>query len=88
METEAQKFIDLNKKADDLKTKKIRIEEQYKSKESELRRLILEIKNAGYEPKNLKKVIEEKSEEINKKIKEFESQLNDLSKKLFTIEEG
>jgi uncharacterized protein (UPF0335 family) len=88
MDTETQKFVELKKTQDELKTKKIRLEEQCKSKEAELKNLIKEIKDAGYEPKDLKSVIQKKETELKEELALFESGLQDVSKKLSVIEEG
>lgn len=88
MDADTQKFMELTQKADELKTKKIRIEEQCRSKESELKKLVAEIKKAGFQPNELKKVIDEKSAQIEKDIAEFEASLEKVSQDLSTIEEG
>lgn len=85
---DAQKFVELNQKRENLKTKKIRLEEQYKSKETELKKLVAELKNAGYQPNELKKVIDEKTINISKNIADFEKMLEEASKALSEIEEG
>lgn len=88
MEKEAQKFLDLKKTQDELKTKKIRLEEQCKSKEQDLKNIVKEIKDAGYEPNELKAVILEKDKEIKDELVAFEASLQEVSKKLSAIEEG
>lgn len=88
MEKEAQVFLALKKTQDELKTKKIRLEEQCRNKEQELKNLVKEIKDAGYEPNELKTVIQEKDKEIKDELVVFETALKDVSKKLSAIEEG
>lgn len=88
MEKEAQVFLALKKTQDELKTKKIRLEEQCKNKEQELKNLVKEIKDAGYEPNGLKTVIQEKDKEIKDELVVFETALKEVSKKLSAIEEG
>jgi len=88
MDNETQKFIDLKMTQEELKTKKIRLEEQCKNKETELKALITEIKAAGYEPKDLKAVIQKKEAEIKDEMSLFETSLQEVSKKLSVIEEG
>lgn len=88
MEKEAQVFLALKKTQDELKTKKIRLEEQCKNKEQELKNLVKEIKDAGYEPNELKAVIQEKDKEIKEELVVFETALKEVSKKLSAIEEG
>ena len=88
MDSEIQKFIELTKKADELKNKKIRIDEQCKTKETELKNLVADLKKEGYQPNELKKVIDEKSAQIEKDISEFEVALQKASQDLAIIEEG
>lgn len=88
MDADVQKFMELTQKADELKTKKIRIEEQCRSKETELKKLVAEIKKAGFQPNELKKVIEEKTAQIEKDVAEFEATLQKVSQDLSVIEEG
>ncbi len=85
---DVQKFMELNEQAGELKTRKIRLEEQCKAKETELQKLVAEVKKAGYQPKDLKKVIDEKSAQIEKDIAEFEAALKKASEELAVIEEG
>ena len=88
MNLDAQRFMQLTEKQNELKTKKIRIEEQCKAKEAELKKLVAEVKQAGYQPNELKKVIDEKSAKIEKAVAEFDSLLEEVSKELSSIEEG
>jgi uncharacterized protein (UPF0335 family) len=88
METETQKFLNLKKIQDELKTKKIRLEEQCKNREQELKNIVKEIKDAGYEPNELKAIILKKEKEIKDELAVFETSLQDISKNLSTIEEG
>lgn len=88
MSTETEKFLDLKKTQEELKTKKIRLEEQCKNKEQELKNLIKEIKDAGYEPNELKSVIQKKELEIKDEMSKFETSLQGVSKQLSVIEEG
>ena len=57
MSDKIEKFQKLQEKASDLKTKKIRLEEQYKSKKSTLKELVKEVKDLGYDPNKLGQVI-------------------------------
>ena len=88
MDQNAERFMKLQEEAEDLKTRKIRLEEQCKAKEQELRALIEEIKAEGYDPKQLKKTIEEMEKQLDKDIAEFETGLQEASKELSAIEEG
>lgn len=88
MDTETQKFLDLKKLQEELKTKKIRLEEQCKNKEVELKELVKQIKEAGFEPGELKAVIQTKDAEIKEELSLLDKSLQDISKKLSAIEEG
>jgi hypothetical protein len=88
MDNETQKFLDLKKIQEELKTKKIRLEEQCKNKEIELKDLVKQIKEAGYEPNELKAIIQAKDTEIKEELSLFDKSLQDVSKKLSVIEEG
>jgi uncharacterized protein (UPF0335 family) len=88
MATETEKFLGLKKTQEELKTKKIRLEEQCKNREQELKNIIKEIKDAGYEPGELKAVILKKETEIKEEMSKFETSLQGVSKQLSAIEEG
>lgn len=88
MEANVQKFMELTEQANELKTRKIRLDEQCKAKEADLKKLVAEVKKAGYQPNELKKVIDEKSAQIEKDILKFETELKKVSEELSEIEEG
>lgn len=88
MEANVQKFMELTEQANELKTRKIRLDEQCKAKEADLKKLVAEVKKAGYQPNELKKVIDEKSAQIEKDILKFEAELKKVSEELSEIEEG
>ena len=83
---DAEKFMRLQKQLKEYDTKKIRIEEQYKNKKEILTTLVKEIKDMGYDPKELSSIISKKEEEIKKTIEAFETELNTVSSKLSKIE--
>lgn len=83
---DAEKFMRLQKLLKEYDTKKIRIEEQYKNKKEILSTLVKEIKDMGFEPKELAAVITKKEEEIKKAVEAFEAELNAVSSKLSKIE--
>jgi uncharacterized protein (UPF0335 family) len=85
---ETEKFMSLKTTQEELKTKKIRLEEQCKNKELELKNLIKEIKEAGYEPNELKAIIQKKETDIKEDLSKFETSLQGVSKQLSAIEEG
>ena len=86
MGTEVEKFIELEKRDNDLKTRKIRLEEQLKSKKQALKDLIEEIKAAGYDASDLQKLRETKRQEAKDKLEKYEKDLNRLSEELSKIE--
>jgi len=86
MDKEIEKFTELSKQLRTLEDKKIRLEEQFKSKKEALSELIKEIKDAGYDPTKLKETIQQKEEELKKDIASFEGELNEASSLLSKIE--
>lgn len=85
--SEVDKFIELEEKLENVKTRKIRLEEQYKNKSQSLREVVDKIKKYGYDPKDLKNVIAKKEEDLKKQIKEFEDKLEKVSDQLSQIED-
>lgn len=86
MKDQIERFRELNDKLKGLSEKKIRLEEQYKSKKEALTNLVKEIKDAGYDPKNLGAVIKEKEESLKTAISTFEGELQKVSEQLTQIE--
>lgn len=86
MKDQIERFRELNDKLKTLSEKKIRLEEQFKSKKQALTDLVTEIKNAGYDPKNLGVVIKEKEEALKTAISSFEGELQKVSGLLTQIE--
>lgn len=86
MKDQIERFRELNDKLKGLSEKKIRLEEQYKSKKEALTNLVKEIKDAGYDPKNLGTVIKEKEESLKTAISSFEGELQKVSEQLSEIE--
>jgi hypothetical protein len=86
MSAEVEKFMELEKKENDLKTRKIRIEEQLKAKKQALTDLIKEIKAAGYDANDLQKLRTTKKQEAKEKLEKYETDLNKLSEELSKIE--
>jgi len=83
---QVEKYMELEEKLKDVSTRKIRIEEQYKSKKSDLKELIDEIKGEGYNPKELKSIIATLEKEFDQELKDFESSLDKISSQLSKIE--
>jgi len=86
MSDQVERFKALEKKRQELSTRKIRLEEQYNAKRESLAALIEEVKKAGYNPKTLKTTISEMENKLATDIEEFEAAINTASQKLATIE--
>lgn len=86
MKDQIERFKELSEKLKGVSERKIRLEEQYKSKKQSLTDLLTEIKNAGYDPKTLGSVIKEKEESLKSAIETFEQELQTVSTKLSEIE--
>jgi uncharacterized tellurite resistance protein B-like protein len=86
MTDQVERFKALEKKRQELQTKKIRLEEQYNAKREALSAIIAEVKKAGYDPKTLKKTIADMETKLKQDIDTFESDLDKASKQLSAIE--
>ena len=86
MNAEAEKFIKLQDELKAQETKKIRLEEQFRTKKEMLTNLVKEIKEAGYEPNDLKKIIAEKETNLESMVNQFEEELKKTSEALSKIE--
>ena len=86
MSDQVERFKVLEKKRQDLSTRKIRLEEQYNAKRESLAALVEEVKKAGYIPKTLKKTISDMEEKLAEDMKVFEAAINTASQKLAVIE--
>lgn len=88
MSNDIERYRSLVEKAEDLKTRKIRLEEKCKAKEKELRKLVGEIKDMGFDPQSLKSTIEKMEKEQKEDIDSFDKKIDEISSKLSKIEEG
>lgn len=86
MKDQIERFKELSDTLKVMAEKKIRLEEQYKSKKQALSDLVKEIRDAGYDPRKLGDVIKEKEESLTKDIQSFEKNLQEVSSKLAEIE--
>jgi uncharacterized protein (UPF0335 family) len=86
MKDQIENFRNLQSKLRNLSDKKIRLEEQFKTKKKDLTDLISEIREAGYDPKNLGAVIKEKESSLKVAIDSFEKDLQTVSTQLSEIE--
>jgi uncharacterized protein (UPF0335 family) len=86
MQEDIQKFAKLqeqNKKNQELK---IRLEERLKSEKEALQKVLGEVSKAGYDPKNLKAVLAEKTQEFKDSLSKFEKNVLEVSEQLNAIE--
>lgn len=86
MAANLEEFVELQKRREELRTKKIRLEEQYKSKKKALTELVEEIKSQGYDPSKLKDIIAQKEKDLTSSIEEFKSAVEKASAQLAEIE--
>lgn len=86
MAGDLEEFLALKKQNEELKTKKIRLEEQHRSKKAQLAELIAQIKEKGYDPNKLKDIIATKEQELKKSIEEFRASVEKASAQLAQIE--
>jgi mannitol/fructose-specific phosphotransferase system IIA component (Ntr-type) len=88
MDNKTEKFLNLKQQQNDLLTKKIRFDEQCKTKEQDLKNLVKEIKDNNYEPNELQSIIQKKEKEIEQELATYEADLSKVSQQLSAIEEG
>ena len=86
MKDQIEKFRELNDFLNTLTEKKIRYEEQLKSKRKDFATLKKEIEDAGYDPTKLGEIIKKKEEKFKKSISDFEKELTTVSEQLSEIE--
>jgi uncharacterized protein (UPF0335 family) len=86
MKDQIERFRELNDKLKTMSEKKIRLEENFKTKKQALTDLVKEIKDAGYDPRNLGEVILEKENSLKGAISTFEQELQAVSTQLAEIE--
>jgi uncharacterized protein (UPF0335 family) len=86
MTDQVDRFKALEKRRQELQTKKIRLEEQYNAKRQALSAIIEEVKKAGYDPKTLRKTIIEMEAKLKQDMDSFEEGLEKASKQLSSIE--
>ena len=86
MKDQIEHFKGLNDQLKSLSEKKIRFEEQFKTKKQALTDLVKEIRDAGYDPRNLGEVIKEKEKALTSAISTFEKELQAVSAQLTDIE--
>ena len=83
---QVERFINIQKQIKDLSGKKIRIEERCKAETEKLEKLVAEIRGKGYDPTKLAEIKDAKEKELEKSLADLEALVEDVSKKLQTIE--
>jgi uncharacterized protein (UPF0335 family) len=86
MKDQIELFKELSEKLKTMSEKKIRLEENFKTKKQALTDLVKEIKDAGYDPRNLGEIIQEKENSLKEAISTFELELRTVSTQLAEIE--
>jgi chromosome segregation ATPase len=86
MKDQIELFRELNDKLNSLNEKKIRFEEQLKSKKKDFISLRKEIEDAGYDPTKLSVIKKEKEDQVKVDIENFEKKVNKVSEQLSEIE--
>ncbi len=88
MSDKAREFQELNEKRSDLITRKIRLEENFKAAKKALSEVVEEIKAAGYDPKTLSSVLEQKEKELEEAKADYESKLSKAEALITEIEQA
>ena len=86
MQSELEKFNEVNEKLKRVSEKVIRIEEQFKSKKQALSELLKEIKAEGFDPTKLKEIIQEKESALKNEIEAFSKAVENVSAQVAKIE--
>ena len=81
-----ERFSEIEEKIKTLSDRKIRIEERYNSEKSRLEKLISEITEKGFDPKNLTSIKDQKTQEFSKKVQDLQDKIESISKALDAIE--
>ena len=81
-----ERFTQIEEKIKTLSNRKIRVEERYNNEKARLEKLLEEIKQKGFDPKNLSSIKDQKVAEFRQKIEELEAKAASISKALDAIE--
>lgn len=87
MTDQVERFKALEKKRQELQTKKNLLEGQYNAKKEALAVVVEEIRKAGYDPKTLRATIADMEAKLKEDVDAFEAALDTASKKLSSIEQ-
>ena len=81
-----ERITEIQQKSQSLNETKIRLEERLRSEKKKLEDLVKQIKDQGYNPKDLKKIRQEKEQELTKAVETIEEMLIKAEKTLTEIE--
>ena len=81
-----KRITEIQQKSQSLNEKKIRLQERLRSEKKKLTDLVKQIKEKGYDPKDLKKIKEQKEQELDKSLKTIEETLIKAEEILSEIE--
>ena len=84
--TESERFQNLLEKEKGNKERKIRMEERLENAKKELKRVVGEIKEAGYDHRTLKSDLESKRKELTKELDQFDKDVQAQTEALDSIE--
>jgi len=81
----SEQITQIQQKSKEINEKKIRLQERLRAEKKKLSTLLKQIKEAGYDPKNLQQIKEQKEKELNEtleivqqKISKSEEILNEI----------
>jgi len=83
---ELEKFSKLKKDIQEISARKIRLEERFNTEKERLEKLLKEISEKGYDPKNLSETRQAKEKELSEAIVALEKGVQEASAKLAEIE--
>ena len=86
MTGELERFNTIKAKIADLTGRKIRLEERHKTEKERLEKLLKEVSDKGYDPKNISEVRKAKETELIRLLEELETRTKDVETKLSAIE--
>ena len=84
--TEVERFNTIKSKVSDLTNRQIRLEERYKNEKERLEKLLKEVVDKGYDPKNLSEIRKTKEAELAKMLERLDADIKDIETKIVAIE--
>ena len=88
MADQTQRFMAVKAAVKDLGDRKIRQEERFNTEKERFEKLLKEIADKGYDPKNLQEIRQTKAAELDAMLKELEDGVKKANDELSTIEAG